>query len=49
VKYKKKKKNYSIFEVPVQLLHRKLGKSKMKINHIFYSLMYLFKIYIFKK
>ena len=49
VTYTIKKKNYSIFEVPVQLVYRKLGKSKMKISHIFYSLMYLFKIYIFKK
>jgi dolichol-phosphate mannosyltransferase len=39
-----KKKNHSIYEVPVQLIYRKLGKSKMKIKHILFSLLYLFKI-----
>ena len=48
VTYILKKRDYSIFEVPVQLIYRKLGKSKMKIRHIFYSLIYLFKIFIFK-
>ena len=43
------KKGYKINEVPVQLIYRKLGKSKMKIKHIFYSLFYLFKIYLFNK
>ena len=43
------KKGYKINEVPVQLIYRKLGKSKMKIKHIFYSLFYLFKIYFFNK
>ena len=43
------KKGYKINEVPVQLIYRKLGESKMKIKHIFYSLFYLFKIYFFNK
>ena len=49
ITYVLKKKGYSIFEVPVKLIYRKLGKSKMKFSHIFYSLMYLLKIFIFKK
>ena len=44
-----KKNNYSIHEVPVQLVYRKLGKSKMKIRHIFFSLLYLYKIFNSKK
>ena len=40
-----KKNNYSIHEIPVQLVYRKLGKSKMKIRHIFFSLLYLYKIF----
>ena len=44
-----KKRGYKIHEIPVRLIYRKLGKSKMKIKHIFYSLFYLFKIFIFKK
>ena len=44
-----KKRGYKIHEIPVQLIYRKLGKSKMKIKHIFFSLFYLFKIFIFKK
>jgi len=43
------KRGYSIKEIPVKLIYRKLGKSKMKFSHIFYSLLYLFKIFIFKK
>jgi len=43
------KRGYSIKEVPVKLIYRKLGKSKMKISHIIFSLLYLFKIFIFKK
>tara|TARA_B110000196_G_scaffold28112_1_gene21099 strand:+ start:934 stop:1632 length:699 start_codon:yes stop_codon:yes gene_type:complete len=39
-----KKNNYSIYEIPVRLVYRKLGKSKMKIKHIFFSLIYLIKI-----
>lgn len=42
------KKNYSIYEIPVRLVYRKLGKSKMKIKHILFSLLYLFKIFISK-
>lgn len=38
------KKGYSIFEVPVKLEFRKLGKSKMKLRHIVYSVFYLLKI-----
>ena len=43
------KKGYSIKEIPVKLIYRKLGKSKMKFKHIIYSLLYLFKIFIFQK
>ena len=49
VTYILKRGGYSIFEVPVKLIYRKLGKSKMKFSHIIYSLTYLFKIFIFKK
>lgn len=38
------KKNYSIYELPIQLPYRKLGKSKMKFKHIliyFWSLINL--------
>ncbi len=49
VTYILKKRGYSIFEVPVKLIYRKLGKSKMKFSHIFYSLTYLFKIFFFRK
>ena len=49
VTYLIKKKNYSINEIPVKLVYRKLGKSKMKLSHIIYSLTYLFKIFIFNK
>jgi len=38
------KKKYSIKEIPVKLIYRKLGKSKMKISHIINSLIYLFKL-----
>ncbi len=44
-----KKKNYTIYEIPVKLIYRKLGKSKMKFSHIMYSLFYLFKIFIFNR
>ena len=43
------KRGYSIKEIPVKLIYRKLGKSKMKFSHIIYSLLYLFKIFISKK
>jgi len=49
VTYIIKKGGYSIFEVPVKLIYRKLGKSKMKFSHIFYSLIYLLKIFVFRK
>ena len=48
ITYLLKKKGYSIYEIPVHLVFRKLGKSKMKIKHIIYSLYYLFKIFITK-
>lgn len=38
------KKKYTIKEIPVKLVYRKLGKSKMNFFHIFNSLIYLFKI-----
>jgi dolichol-phosphate mannosyltransferase len=44
ITYNLLKKRYSIFEVPVKLEFRKLGKSKMKLRHIIYSLFYLLKI-----
>ena len=44
-----KKKNYSIKEIPVRLIYRRLGESKMKFSHIVYSLIQLFKIFIFQK
>ena len=40
---------YSIHEIPVRLVYRKLGKSKMKFKHIIYSLSYLIKIFLNKK
>ena len=43
--YNLHKKGYSIFEIPVELVFRKLGKSKMRLKHIINSLFYLFKIY----
>ena len=43
------KRGYSIKEIPVKLIYRKLGKSKMKFIHILYSLLYLFKIFILQK
>lgn len=43
------KKKYKIKELPVKLIYRKLGKSKMKISHIINSVIYLFKILILKK
>ncbi len=46
ITYNLNKKGYKIYEVPVELIWRKLGKSKMKISHIFYSLLYLFKMYL---
>ena len=49
VTYIIKKRGYSINEIPVKLIYRKLGKSKMKFSHIIYSLIYLFKVFIFHK
>jgi dolichol-phosphate mannosyltransferase len=46
VTYNLNKMGYKIYEVPVELIWRKLGKSKMKIRHIFYSFFYLFKIFL---
>jgi dolichol-phosphate mannosyltransferase len=48
ITYLLKKKGYTIHEIPVQLIFRKLGKSKMKMKHIIFSLYYLFKIFIIK-
>ncbi len=44
VTYILKKEGYKIYEIPVKLVFRKLGKSKMKIRHIIYSLYYLLKL-----
>jgi len=49
VTYLIQKKNYSIKEIPVRLIYRQLGESKMKYSHIIYSLIHLFKISIFGK
>ena len=46
VTYNLNKIGYKIYEVPAELIWRKLGKSKMKIRHIFYSFFYLFKIFL---
>jgi dolichol-phosphate mannosyltransferase len=43
------KKNYSIYEIPVKLPYRKLGKSKMKFHHMYSSLFYLIKLYFYDK
>ena len=48
ITYLLKNKGYTIHEIPVHLVFRKLGKSKMKIKHIIYSLYYLIKIFITK-
>ena len=40
------KKKYSIKEISVNLPNRKLGSSKMKLQDIIYSLLYLFKYFI---
>ncbi len=37
-------KKYTIKEIPVKLVYRKLGKSKMNFFHIFNSLIKNFKI-----
>lgn len=48
ITYVLKKKNYSLYEIPVKLIYRKLGKSKMKLTHIVGSLLYLLKVYFSK-
>lgn len=48
VTYILKKNGYKIYEIPVKLVFRKLGKSKMKIKHIFHSIYYLFKLSLIK-
>ncbi len=49
VTYQIKLKQYTIYEIPVKLVYRKLGKSKMKFKHIIYSLFYLMKIFFERK
>ena len=49
VTYLIKLEGFTIYEVPARLVYRKLGKSKMKIKHIIYSLFYLIKILIERK
>jgi len=49
VTYLIQKKNYSIKEIPVRLIYRKLGASKMKFKHIVISFVHLLRIFIFKK
>ena len=44
VTYLLKKEGYKIYEIPVKLVFRKLGKSKMRFRHIVSSLYYLFKL-----
>ena len=49
VTYLIKLQRYTIYEIPVKLVYRKLGKSKMKLKHIVYSLFYLIKIFFERK
>ena len=42
--YKLYKNNYKIYEVPIKLPYRKLGKSKMKLMHIIISLLTILKL-----
>ena len=44
IKFYLRSKGYKIYEIPVKLVFRKLGKSKMKFRHIIYSLYYLLKL-----
>jgi dolichol-phosphate mannosyltransferase len=48
ISYNLLRKSYSIYEVPVKLEFRKLGKSKMKLKHIVYSLLYLIRIFLLR-
>ena len=42
--YKLFKNNYKIYEVPIKLPYRKLGKSKMRLIHIIISLLTILKL-----
>ena len=44
VTYQLNKKGYKIYEIPVRLVYRKLGKSKMSFKHIINSFLYLLKL-----
>jgi dolichol-phosphate mannosyltransferase len=48
ISYNLLRKSYSIYEVPVKLEFRKLGKSKMRLKHILYSLLYLIRIFLLR-
>lgn len=49
ITYLIKIKRYSIYELPVKLVYRKLGKSKMKLKHIINSFLYLLKMFFQRK
>ena len=49
ITYLIKLKKYSIFELPVRLVYRKLGKSKMQLKHITNSFFYLLKMFFERK
>ena len=38
------KKNYSIYEVPIELPYRKIGSSKMRFKDILFAIIYLINI-----
>ena len=49
ITYLIKLEKYSIYELPVRLVYRKLGKSKMQLKHIINSFFYLLKMFFEKK
>ena len=49
ITYLIKLEKYSIYELPVRLVYRKLGKSKMQFKHIISSFFYLLKIFFKRK
>jgi len=49
ITYLIKLEKYSIYELPVRLVYRKLGKSKMQFKHIISSFFYLLKMFFERK
>ena len=49
ITYLIKLEKYSIYELPVRLVYRKLGKSKMQFKHIINSFFYLLKMFFERK